>query len=60
MHPPLEWLELTEHDGDSLALEYAGPLPALLGWLATRPVAELRVEPLGLGPVYRRYHGGEE
>jgi ABC-2 type transport system ATP-binding protein len=57
--PPLEGLQLVERDGDTLALEYGGPLPELLGWLATRPVAQLRVEPLGLGPVYRRYHGGE-
>jgi ABC-2 type transport system ATP-binding protein len=41
-----------------LSLEYRGPLPPLLDWLARQPVADLKVEPLGLGPVYRKYHGG--
>ena len=40
-----------------LALTYRGPLPVLLEWLAKQPLADLRVEPLGLGPVYRKFHG---
>ena len=40
-----------------LNLSYRGPLPPLLDWLARQPVADLRVEPQGLGPVYRKYHG---
>lgn len=40
-----------------LSLEYRGPLPPLLDWLAKQPVADLKVEPVGLGPVYRKYHG---
>ena len=40
-----------------LALEYRGPLPALLHWLAKQPLDDLRVEPLGLGPIYRKFHG---
>lgn len=40
-----------------LSLTYRGPLPALLAWLAAQPLADLRVEPQGLGPIYRRWHG---
>jgi ABC-2 type transport system ATP-binding protein len=40
-----------------LTLTYRGPLPTLLGWLARQPLADLRVEPQGLGPIYRRYYG---
>jgi ABC-2 type transport system ATP-binding protein len=43
-----------------LTLEYAGPLPPLLAWLAQQSVVDLKVEPLGLGPIYHRYHGAEE
>ena len=42
---------------DRLVLESTGPLPPLLDWLARQPVTDLRIEPLGLGPVYHRYHG---
>ncbi len=43
--------------GDRLVLEYAGPLKALLEWLARQPLLDLRLEPLGLAAVYHRYHG---
>ena len=43
--------------GDRLILEYSGPLPTLLAWLAGQPLADLRLEPLGLAAVYQRYHG---
>lgn len=39
-----------------LHLTYRGPLPPLLDWLARQPLADLRVEPQGLTPIYRRYH----
>jgi ABC-2 type transport system ATP-binding protein len=51
---------LRNRQDSQVAWEYAGPLPVLLGWLARQPVADLRVEPLGLADVYRRYHGVEE
>jgi ABC-2 type transport system ATP-binding protein len=41
-----------------LSLSYRGPMPVLLDWLAQQPLDDLRVEPLGLGPIYRKYHGG--
>jgi ABC-2 type transport system ATP-binding protein len=43
--------------GDRLLLEYSGPLPPLLEWLAHQPLEDLRLEPLGLAAVYSRYHG---
>ncbi|MEM9657168.1 MAG: ABC transporter ATP-binding protein [Planctomycetota bacterium] len=33
-----------------------GDLAPLLGWLATLPLEELRVEPLGLGAIYEKHH----
>jgi ABC-2 type transport system ATP-binding protein len=51
-------------DGEPLAiadghlnLTYRGPLPTLLAWLGTQPLTDLKVEPQGLGPIYRRFHG---
>lgn len=38
-------------------LEYRGPLPDLLGWLNQHAPTDVRIEPLGLGPVYARIHG---
>jgi len=28
-----------------------------LDWLGRQAVSDLRVEPLGLSPIYHRYHG---
>ena len=53
----LPGLGLRGRHGDRLLLEYAGPLPTLLDWLARQPLTDLRLEPLGLGAVYHRYHG---
>jgi beta-exotoxin I transport system ATP-binding protein len=39
-------------------LEYRGPLPALIQWLAQSHPTDVRIEPLGLGPLYARIHGG--
>jgi beta-exotoxin I transport system ATP-binding protein len=41
-------------------LEYRGPLPGLLKWLNDHPPADVRIEPLGLGPIYKRIHGTVE
>jgi ABC-2 type transport system ATP-binding protein len=54
-------LELTDarncqrHNGE-LNFEYAGPLPALLQWLARQDLQDLRIEPLGLAGIYQQYH----
>ncbi|HZY87483.1 MAG TPA: ABC transporter ATP-binding protein [Gemmataceae bacterium] len=57
--PPLAGLALREQVGDEVTLEYGGPLPELLTWLARQPLLDLRLGPLGLAAVYRRYHGAE-
>jgi ABC-2 type transport system ATP-binding protein len=57
--PNLPGLNVREHQPDRLALQYSGPLPVLLDWLARQAPVDLRVEPLGLSAIYRRYHGGE-
>jgi ABC-2 type transport system ATP-binding protein len=55
--PSLPGLRIDTQGDGRLTLEYTGPLPELLAWLAAQPLAELRVEPLGLYAVYHRYHG---
>jgi ABC-2 type transport system ATP-binding protein len=55
--PTLAGLTRSEWEGEDLLLESSGPLPPLLQWLATQPVEDLRVEPLGLSRIYHRYHG---
>ena len=58
--PPLPGLHVRQSEGDRLVLEYTGPLPALLGWLASAEPRELRIEPLGLNAIYHRFHGNAE
>ena len=55
--PDGEPLRNGEVSDGSLTLTFRGPLPRLLDWLAKQPVADLKVGPLGLGPIYRRIHG---
>jgi ABC-2 type transport system ATP-binding protein len=50
-------LDILSHQDGSATLESTGPLPALLAWLASQPLADVRLEPLGLRGVYQRYHG---
>jgi ABC-2 type transport system ATP-binding protein len=52
-------LRLREYEKDHLTLEYHGPLPELLAWLAGQPLADLQLEPLGLASVYYRFHGAD-
>ena len=40
----------------TVELEYRGPLPALLKWLSDQSPSDVRIEPLGLGPLYSRIH----
>jgi ABC-2 type transport system ATP-binding protein len=53
----LEGLRVRDHTPRETTLEYAGPLPPLLEWLAAQPLDDLRIEPLGLDSIYHRYHG---
>ncbi len=41
-----------------VVLEAAESLAPLLGWLATLPVIEMAIEPIGLTAVYDRFHRG--
>jgi ABC-2 type transport system ATP-binding protein len=58
--PDLLGLEVRERGREELVLEYTGALPPLVVWLGGQPLLDLRVEPLGLSAIYRRYHGGED
>jgi ABC-2 type transport system ATP-binding protein len=58
--PELPELEILHNDGKDARLAHRGPLAPLLEWLGDQPVADLRIEPLGLGGVYARYHGADE
>jgi ABC-2 type transport system ATP-binding protein len=58
--PTLDGLRVRERHGDRLMVEFTGAMPELLGWLSRQPLAELRMEPLGLNAVYHRYHGNAE
>jgi ABC-2 type transport system ATP-binding protein len=55
----LDGLHVRDRRDGEVTLEYSGPLPELLTWLARQPFADLRLEPLGLAGVYGRYHGDE-
>ena len=43
--------------GERLNLIFRGPLPVLFDWLSRLPLEDIRVEPQGLGPIYRSVHG---
>ena len=45
----------TNGDGE-ITIETPGELSPLLGWLATLPLREVLVEPIGLRAVYDQYH----
>ena len=49
---------VTMHDDErgELVIESPDDLAPLLGWLATLPLKDVRVEPLGLRSIYDRYH----
>ena len=59
--PPPENEELEIRlTGENLELETPGELAPLLGWLATLPLEEIQIEPIGLRAVYDRCHGESE
>ncbi|MFN4257709.1 MAG: ABC transporter ATP-binding protein [Gemmataceae bacterium] len=63
--PPVRWpgelpdLKVRAQRNGRYDLEYQGPLPPLLAWMAQQEVTDLRLEPLGLSGIYHRYHGNE-
>jgi len=46
-------------EGTELVIIAPGQLAPLLGWLATLPCDELRIEPVGLAAVYEQFHPPE-
>ncbi|HEY2882123.1 MAG TPA: ATP-binding cassette domain-containing protein [Pirellulales bacterium] len=54
-----EQLVILPGKNETVTIETAGELSPLLGWLATLPVREVRIEPLGLQAVYEQYHPAE-
>jgi ABC-2 type transport system ATP-binding protein len=57
--PDFPGLRLRRCQADELTLEYTGPLPPMLEWLARQPLVDLKMGPLGLSNIYARYHGVE-
>jgi beta-exotoxin I transport system ATP-binding protein len=49
-------VKLVTDAADGLLIETRGELSPLLGWLATLPLSEVRIEPVGLGVLYEQYH----
>ncbi len=56
--PPLlsGQLAIVSSSSDEAILETPGELAPLLHWLATLPLADMRIEPLGLRTIYHRFH----
>jgi ABC-2 type transport system ATP-binding protein len=53
-------ITVVQSQNQHVTIETTGDLPPLLGWLATLPLTEVRIEPLGLQAVYEQYHPAEE
>lgn len=49
-------LSISYNADGRVTIETPGDLSPLLGWLATLPLAEVRIEPIGLQAVYEQYH----
>jgi ABC-2 type transport system ATP-binding protein len=47
-----------EASGQGLTIVTPGELSPLLAWLATLPLSDVRIEPVGLGAVYEQFHAG--
>ena len=60
---PERWngaIALVRGPDDWLTIDAPGELSPLLGWLATLPLADLRIEPIGLRALYDQFHAPEE
>ncbi len=51
-----EGLEIDSRDDGQVVILTPGELSPLLGWLATLPLDEVRIEPVGLRAIYDRFH----
>lgn len=52
-----EQLVIQSQEEGRVTIETPGELSPLLGWLATLPLREVVIEPMGLRAVYQQYHG---
>ncbi len=50
--------EAVRLDGDRVRFDYAGEVPKLMAWLGGYQLADVTIEPQGLGAIYRKYHAG--
>lgn len=57
--PELPGTKLLEKQGNQWSLECNGSLAPLLSWLAAENAQSVWMEPLGLAPIYRRFHGAQ-
>lgn len=48
-------VSITRGDDGHVTMESGESLAKLLGWLAGLPLAEVRIEPIGLGAIYERF-----
>lgn len=46
--------------GELATIESDGDLQPLLGWLASLPLKDIRIEPVGLRTIYERFHRSEK
>ena len=49
-------LAVVSRSGSEIVFQTPGQLAPLLKWLATLPLADVRIEPVGLRTIYDRYH----
>ena len=50
---------ITEHAEGRVSIDAPRDLSPLLAWLATMPLTEVHIEPVGLQAVYEKYHRPE-
>lgn len=50
-------ITVKKHDHERVTIETPYELAPLMRWIASLPLEEVRVEPIGLRAVYDRYHG---
>lgn len=46
-----------QREGDLVTIYTPGSLSAWLAWLAEVPLAEIQIEPVGLGAIYEKFYG---
>jgi ABC-2 type transport system ATP-binding protein len=51
-------LSVTQTANGRVELEHRGELGQLMAWLAGQQLQDVRIEPLGLSAIYRKYHYG--